>query len=170
MARAPFGAVAGFAKQIYRAGASRAAEVILENLEEMGADALIALAGGPSTPLGALLQGFIEYNGRISQAYEREANKPMSKAQKRAYQKQHAEWLRDNRWRFDWRSQPRQPKGIPEGGEWMEGRLDYMAEQKKAYSRSERQQATRSMRAYKARQRAAGNMKTRTIYSKWGEF
>lgn len=170
MARPPFNAVAGFARQIYRAGAAQAADIILDNLQDMGADALISAVGGGGTPLGMLLSSFIRYNSTVSRDFNRQENKPMTAAETRSYRRRHAEWLRDNRWRFDWRSQPRRPAGTDEGGEWMEGRLDHMAEMKNPYSRSQRQRAIRSVKAYKSRQRAAGNMNTRTIRTAWGDF
>lgn len=91
----------------------------------------------------------------------------LTAAQRRAFARAHQEWLADNRWRFDWRSQPRRPAGTEAGGEWMEGRLDYPVQVKYHVSRRERQRRTRAIKAYKARM--AGT-KTRTIRTSWGEY
>lgn len=86
-------------------------------------------------------------------------------------QKTHQQWLHDNSWRFDWRSQPRRPAGTDAGGEWMPGRLDHPVEGVKYHlSRRERQRRTRAIKAYKARMMALGHTHTRTIKTSWGEY
>mgnify|MGYP000461563417 CR=1 FL=1 len=146
---------------------------LLRMLEDMGRDALLGLVGGSGTPIGMGLNAFLKYvdmTNKESLRQQKQKDKPLTAAQRRRNQVLHREWLQDNRWRFDWRSQPRRPAGTEAGGEWMEGRLDYMAEQKKAFSRAQMRRRTRSMREYKARQHALGNNKTRTIRSAWGDF
>lgn len=146
---------------------------ILRMLEDMGRDAIFDLIGGVGSPIGIGLKAFLDYADAIDKESARQQkaeDKPLTAAQRRENRVLHQEWLRSNQWRFDWRSQPRRPAGTEAGGEWMEGRLDYMAEQKKAFSRAQMRRRTRSMREYKARQRSLGNTKTRTIRSAWGDF
>lgn len=145
----------------------------VSQFEDMGRDALLSLVGGSSSPIGmALNAGFryINLESREAQRAQKRNDKPLSAKQQILQKLKHQEWLNDNRWRFDWRSQPRRPAGSEAGGEWMEGRLDYQAETKKAFSRSVIRRRTRSMRQYKARQKAMGNNTTRTIRSAWGDF
>jgi hypothetical protein len=146
-------------------------------LEDMGRDAILDLVGGGATPIGVMLNAFLthlEQTSRMAQKLqnreEAERNKPLTVAEKRRRKLAHQEWLRENSWRFDWRSQPRRPAGTDAGGEWMDGRLDYQAETKNPVSRRELRRRTRSMRQYKARMRAAGNNRTRVIRSRWGDF
>lgn len=145
---------------------------ILNQFEDLGRDALFGLIGGQGSPIGMALSAYLKLANSVRKDAARlqEEDKPMTAAEKRAGRIRHQEWLKDNRWRFDWRSQPRRPKGSDAGGEWMEGRLDYQAETKKAFSRSVMRRRTRSMRQYKARQKAMGNNTTRTIRSAWGDF
>ena len=147
---------------------------ILNQFEDMGRDALFGLVGGQGSPLGMVLSSYLKLAAsarkEAAQLQQKEEDKPLTAAEKRTQKIRHQEWLRDNRWRFDWRSQPRRPAGTDAGGEWMEGRLDYQAETKKAFSRSVLRRRTRSMRQYKQRMKAMGNNTTRTIRSKWGDF
>jgi len=78
------------------------------------------------------------------------------------------EWL-DNRWRRDWRSQPRVPAGTDAGGEWMEGRLDYQISAGSTVSRKQRQKRTKLLKAYKRRMTANG-IKARDIKTSWGRY
>ena len=146
---------------------------ILRMFEDMGRDALLDLVGGGSSPIGMALNAYLKFadlSGREAARDEKARNKPLTFAEKRRLKVKHQEWLKDNRWRFDWRSQPRRPAGSDAGGEWMEGRLEYQAETKKAFSRSVMRRRTRSMRQYKQRMKDMGNNTTRTIRSKWGDF
>jgi hypothetical protein len=150
---------------------------MLRRFEGMGQSALLNLVGGGGSPLGIALNAYLKFAKITTReatsdaiAQQREEDKPLTAAEKRAGKIRHQEWLRDNRWRFDWRSQPRRPAGSDAGGEWMEGRLDYQAETKKAFSRSVMRRRTRSMRQYKQRMKAMGNTHTRTIRSAWGDF
>lgn len=146
---------------------------ILRQFEDLGRDALFGLVGGQGSPIGMALSAYLKYANAANKeaiAIQKEEDKPLTAAEKRANKMRHQEWLRDNRWRFDWRSQPRRPAGSDAGGEWMEGRLDYQAETKKAFSRSVMRRRTRSMRQYKQRMKAMGITKTRTIRSAWGDF
>lgn len=160
-------------------------EVWVDAMEDMGRDAIIGMLGGSGTPIGAAIAGFLDYNERISRALGRDiesrfaaedkANDPREIAKKRRerarYRREHAEWMAANRWRFDWRSQPRVPAGSEAGGEWTEGRLDYPVQLfPNPVSRKDRRRRIASVKAFKARQRAAGNMNTRTIRSQWGDF
>lgn len=148
---------------------------ILRQFEDMGRSALFDLVGGSGSPIGMALSAYLklasESNKQVA-ALQREKDKPLTAAERRAKRLQHQEWLKDNRWRFDWRSQPRRPAGSDAGGEWMEGRLDYQAETKKAFSRATMRRRTRSMRQYKQRMKAMGhNPKSmRTIRSAWGDY
>jgi hypothetical protein len=153
------------------------ADQLIQMAQEMGRDAVIDLVGGAGSPLGMAFSAFYRYVNMTNRDYnrekariEREENRPMTAAERRKYNEMHRQWLRDNQWRFDWRSQPRRPAGTEAGGEWMPGRLDYMAELKNPVSRSKRQAGTRAVKAYIRRQRAMGNMNTRTIRTSWGDF
>lgn len=148
---------------------------IVSHFEDMGRDAILDIVGA-STPLGTALKAALRYADMTSKEFQRtqrgdrkkekREDKPRTAAQKRRQAQRHREWLNDNRWRFDWRSQPRRPAGTTAGGEWMEGRLDYQAEVKKPFSRSVIRRRTRALREYKAR---AGG-KTRIVRTAWGDF
>lgn len=146
---------------------------ILRQFEDLGRDALFDLVGGQGSPIGMALSAYLKLANAANKeaaALQKAEDKPLTAAEKRAGKMRHQAWLRDNRWRFDWRSQPRRPAGSDAGGEWMEGRLDYQAETKKAFSRATMRRRTRSMRQYKQRMKAMGNTHTRTIRSAWGDY
>lgn len=155
-------------------------EALIRMAQEMGIDAILDLVGGAGSPLGIAFNAFFRYVKMTDAEYsrqltkhDREVSKQEAKqtaAERRKYRELHSQWLRDNQWRFDWRSQPRRPAGTAAGGEWMEGRLDYMAEIKNPVSRSKRRAGSRAVKAYIQRQRAAGNMNTRTIRTAWGDY
>jgi hypothetical protein len=144
---------------------------VVRLLQDAGRSAIISalgLGGSPFGPaLSTLLRAAMRDGGR---GLPDGGGGKMSAAKKRAYSRSHAEWMAENNWRFDWRSQPRRPAGTEAGGEWMEGRLDYPVAVKYHVSRRERQRRTRAIKAYKARQVAAGNMNTRKIRTSWGEY
>lgn len=137
---------------------SRVAGIVIETLVEAGEDALINAAG----PFGGIVRNFLSDAGA--------SNINIARHQQRFNNVEDAMTRRANAWRHDWRSQPRQPAGRPEGGEWMPGRLTYMAEIKAPLSRNQRQRRAQALRAYKQRRAALGETKTRTIRSSFGTF
>lgn len=98
-------------------------------LVNVGGNELIRTVSGSSTIFGSVLRDFI----RAGAAEKRQA----SRIQRAIWREEHKAWLKDNQWRFDFRSQPRRPAGTDDGGEWMEGRLDYAREQKRPVSRKQ---------------------------------
>jgi hypothetical protein len=152
-------------------------------LEEVGREALSNLnpaGGSPDGPVGTLLD-LLKQSAELSEVEVRSGgrsqrsggsfrDKVSSAVQKRRNRKAHEKWLADNSWRFDWRSQPRRPAGTPEGGEWMEGRLDHPVAVKYHLSRRVRQQRSKALKAYKARRAEMGDTRTRTIRTSWGDY
>lgn len=132
-------------------------------LENAGTNALMRLFGGRSSPFGQLVSGLLR-SGDTAEFSQRR------KRRSRSAELTHRQWLQDNSWRFDWRSQPRVPAGSDAGGEWTEGRLDHPVGTKTLISRNQRRIRTRAMRAYKKRRRDAGQTRTRPIVSSWGTY
>lgn len=139
-------------------------------LESAGKSAIVGAAG----PLGGVAGSLLDLLTRSAagETFSRGAvkEKVVSAAKKKRQRLSHEQWMKENGWRFDWRSQPRRPAGTDAGGEWMEGRLDYPVAVKYTLSRRERQRRTRAIKAYKARQIAGGKPKTRTIRTAWGDY
>lgn len=144
-------------------------------LANAGRSALLgAVGGGPlATLLGGALDSIIESGGVATTARRTAAATGVTRrtaGQQLKAKISHERWMRENSWRFDWRSQPRRPAGTEAGGEWMEGRLPYPVAVKYSLSRRERQRRTKAIKEYKARQIAMGKTRTRTIRTSWGEF
>lgn len=96
----------------------------------------------------------------------RQARRPRQDWQRGGWARSRQDWL-DNKWRHDWRSQPRRPAGTPAGGEWMEGRLDYPLSMGSVVSRSQRRRRVRAIIAYK--QRMVG-VPSRPIQTSWATY
>ena len=136
-------------------------------LQRAGRDAIISALGGRTSSLSILFEAMLSGRGEL-RGEMREGIR--SRLRKRRYSQSHQEWLNDNRWRFDWRSQPRRSAGTSAGGEWMDGRLDYPVARKSVVPRSQMRRRIRAMKAYKVRQKTMGNNVTRTIRSAWGDY
>jgi len=136
------------------------ASIAYDNLKDLGAEAIIQAVGGSMSPLGILFRRLL----REDRAQSRE----MDQEQRKQWRQERLEWLQQNQWRFDWRSQPRRPAGTEAGGEWMKGRLNYMAEQKAALSRSQRQSLARHTRWVRQNKKSQSAFRSRrNIQSSW---
>jgi hypothetical protein len=141
-------------------------------IERMGKNAILQMLGGPSSTLSVAFNALLRAQGAAARASAKEAiaeaveEKVVNRVNRRKYAQAHQDWLNSNRWRFDWRSQPRRPAGTEAGGEWMEGRLDYPIATKATVSRSERRRRTRAIKAYKSR----APSHSRTIRTSWGDY
>lgn len=163
---------------------SSASKNVVSMIEAMGEDLLIDAVGGGA--LGTFISAFFDYHSKLDKARRRDAKKQLGteeRAEKREekksraqYRREHQAWLEQNRWRFNWQSQPRQPAGIPEGGEWRPGRYSFMAEEAKPISRSQLRRRNAAVRAYRARRKELGETRFRSpvnssgVVSSWGGF
>lgn len=145
-------------------------------LEEEGRKFLLELVGGAVSPLGVGVSGLLKFIELLEKNQEKviggEGLKSTLKNvdERRRYAQSHRQWLEENGWRFDWRSQPRHPAGAVGGGEWIPGRLPYPVQAKFVLSRRVRRQRTTTMRAYKERRRLLGQTRLRPIVSSWGTY
>lgn len=160
----------GLLYELSRSVTMRTKDGVIGQLEDMGVDFLAGSIGGP---IGVAIRSFFSQMEKIEGQYVRQEDKLDAKADRQARIRQkleHEVWLEQNRWRFDWRSQPRQPAGRPEGGEWIEGRLDYPVGVKQKYSRAYKRNARRAIMAYRARRAELGETKFRPINTSWGQM
>lgn len=129
------------------------ARIAYDALKDRGMDAIAAALGPAGAPISAVLRSILKME-KVEERQETRKNRKL-------WRQQRIDWLRENQWRFDWRSQPRRPAGTEAGGEWLPGRLDYMAEQKAPLSRKQRQALGRHRRWVKSNQKANAAFKAR---------
>ena len=167
---ASLGLIVGLARGLLSADPNLAGKM----LENAGRNALMNLVGGPSSPFGIVLANLLKDDSGPTAGREVSEESLLRKQMRKArlhsrWARAHQEWLSHNRWRFDWRSQPRRPAGNEAGGEWMDGRLGFPVTFHLPVSRKSRQQGARAMKAFRKRRRALGVTRTgnRRILSSW---